>query len=68
MTKNFDEFLSFVDGELILIATDAVNKQKIKFQFPLTPENITNFINALVAANSLITVQILRQYHHWLHS
>jgi hypothetical protein len=66
MVKDFNEFLLYIDEELTVLAANAVNEQKIKVQLPLTPENATAFLTGIIAANSLVTLRILRQYHRWL--
>ena len=66
MAKDFNDFLLSFDEESIELIADIINKQKFKFQFPLTSDNINEFITSLLAANNLMTVKLLQRYHSWL--
>lgn len=66
--KNFDDFLKTLTEKDLSDMAKYVNDNRIEVSFPVTNDGVNSFLTGSVAANSLMTIQILRKYHDWLHS
>lgn len=65
MLKDFNEFRVGIQEIHFKMLVDKINELKLEIEYPITPANLNDFFNKILAINSIAFFELLEAYHDW---
>lgn len=65
MAKDFSGFRDGMQGIHMQLISQKINELKIESAIPYNQENLNSMITSILAANMVLTLEILEAYHDW---
>lgn len=65
--KKYSDFLATLNEETFIEIANKVNQSELKISFSNAEETLNNLATSFGTMNILISLEVIKLYHEWLH-
>ena len=65
--KDFKDFVKTLTEEKLIEICDKCNQQHMKVSLPKDDVGVSDFMEKTLSLNLVVTLEVLKLYHEWLH-